>query len=90
MLSTGSLRAYCVECHPLVSCGSKKALKVPDLRAAYQHGTLDRLLKGSATRAMKGCGGDALLKRNIMHGHDSDSLEVQEPESDEWSEGNFE
>lgn len=86
VLPTGGYRAYCVTCHPIVSCGSKKGIRVQDLRAAYHDGSLDKLLKEGVPTALNGAP-DA----HMLQGYDTaDSREHPEPESSEWSEGNFE
>ena len=63
---------------------------MPDLRAAYRAGSLDKVLKDAVPIHRGAAAGDDLLHHNRTQGDYSDSMELQEPESDEWSEGNFE
>lgn len=90
VLASGALRSYCVQCHPLVFSWNRKGLRVADLRAAYQAGSLDSLLKDDApSHRGSAAAGEDLLRHKITHGN-SESMEFYDPGSDELSEGGFE
>lgn len=86
VLASGSHRAYCVDCHPIVSSGSKKGLRVQDLRAAYHDGTLDTMLIAKAPSAVQHDGTKEPALHHAyecVHEYDSDSREHQEQYSSE-------